>query len=166
MNNLLFRDDNHIYTIRLSGETYEQMIFYSDKANPYETGGVLVGNYSADQTTANIIQITLPPKESRHHKFSFHRRTIGLMQFLDSMWNQGQYYLGEWHYHPNSSPIPSNTDLKQMSTLSKSSKLKCPEPIMIIIGGSTKEWKISAGIYVNDKYISLKCENSQKFKQS
>lgn len=158
MNNITFRDDNHIYTVMLSGEAYEKMIFFSHKANPCETGGILVGNYSSDQTTASITQITSPPKESKHHKFSFYRSSTGLMQFLNSMWNQGQYYLGEWHYHPNSPPIPSNTDLRQMSTLSKNNKLKCPEPILIIIGGSIKEWKVSVGIYVNDKYISLRRE--------
>lgn len=155
MDNLFFQDENQLYTVSLSREAYEQMICYSDKANPYETGGVLIGNYSTNQTTANILQITPPPRYSTHQKYSFHRSSTGLKKNLDSMWNQGQYYLGEWHYHPNTSAVPSYTDLKQMFALSNNNNLKCPEPILIIIGGSSKGWKISASVFSNGRCVCL-----------
>ena len=73
MNNLFFQDKNQIYNISLSKVAYEQMLFYCEKANSYETGGILVGNYSLNQTTANILQITEPPKNSKQAKYNFHR---------------------------------------------------------------------------------------------
>ena len=135
MDNLFFQDDSRFYNINLSKEAYEQMLCYCNKANTYETGGILIGNYSSNQATANILQITPPPKNSKHSKYNFHRGSSGLKGFLDTVWNQGKYYLGEWHYHPKASAIPSHTDLKQMFALSNDKNLKCPEPILIIIGG-------------------------------
>ena len=41
MDNLFFQDNSRIYNINLSNEVYEQMLCYCNKANSYETGGVL-----------------------------------------------------------------------------------------------------------------------------
>lgn len=155
VDNLVFKDKSQIYNIYLGKETYEQMIGYCSKANPYETGGVLIGSYSYNQTIADILQITPPPKNSKRSKYNFYRGSSGLKEILDIVWNQGLYYLGEWHYHPNASVVPSHTDLKQMFALSNNNDLKCPEPILIIIGGNEKDWKISAGVFSNRRYVCL-----------
>ncbi len=41
-------------------------------------GGILIGNYSSNQAIANILQITPPPKNSRHSKCTFYRGIDGL----------------------------------------------------------------------------------------
>ncbi|NCD03864.1 MAG: hypothetical protein EOM00_12915 [Clostridia bacterium] len=156
MDDLIFQDDNQLFTVKLKREVYSQMISYCGKSNPYETGGVLIGNYSTNQTTANIMQTTLPPMHSIHQKYSFHRRSTGLKIFFDQVWDRGQYYLGEWHYHPNSSAGPSDTDLKQMLLLSNHKKLKCPEPILLIIGGNSKDWQIYVSVFINETNVCLK----------
>ena len=71
------------------------------------------------------------------------------------MWNQGRYYLGEWHYHPNTSSLPSGIDNNQMIKLSRDKKLNCPEPILIIIGGYKDNWSINARLYVNSQEIIM-----------
>lgn len=155
MDNLLFQDNSRIYYINLSREAYEQMILYCNESNPYETGGILIGNYSLDQTTANILQITPPPKNSKHAKCKFYRSSSGLKKILDAAWNQGQYYLGEWHYHPNALSCPSRTDKAQMMNLSQNKQLNCPEPILIIIGGYKDNWNINVRLYVNNQEITM-----------
>lgn len=155
MDNLFFQDNNQIYYINLSREAYEQMLHYCNESNPYETGGILIGNYSLDQTTANILQITPPPKNSKHAKCKFHRSSSGLKQILDAAWNQGKYYLGEWHYHPNALSFPSRTDKTQMMNLSQNKQLNCPEPILIIIGGYKGNWNINVRLYVNNQEITM-----------
>lgn len=157
MDNLFFQYKSQIYNINLYKEPYKHMLSYCDKANPYETGGILIGNYSSNQTTANILQITAPPKNSKHAKFNFHRGSSGLKKVLDTAWNQGQYYLGEWHYHPNALAEPSNTDINQMLALSNYRKLKCPEPALIIIGGNSDNWKITISVFSNGECIPLEC---------
>ena len=153
--NLFFEDKNQLYNIYLCKESYDQMISYCRNSNSYETGGVLIGNYSHNHKIANVLQITPPPKNSKYSKCSFHRTSSGLKELLDTLWNQGVYYLGEWHYHPNSSAVPSYVDLKQMFALSNNTDLKCPEPILIIIGGNEKDWIISASVFSNGRYVCL-----------
>ena len=82
MGNLFFQDNSQIYNINLSKEAYEKMLCYCNKAYPYETGGILIGNYSRDQTIANILQITPPPKNSKHARCNFHRGSNGLKKLL------------------------------------------------------------------------------------
>ena len=155
MDNLFFQDSSRIYNINLSNEVYEQMLCYCNKANSYETGGVLIGNYSQNQTMANILQITSPPKNYKHAKCNFRRGSDGLKKLLDTVWNQGQYYLREWHYHPNASSLPSGIDKNQMIRLSQDQKLNCPEPILIIIGGCKDNWKIDVRVFINKQEIIL-----------
>jgi integrative and conjugative element protein (TIGR02256 family) len=131
------------------------MLIHCAISNPFETGGILIGNYTPNQLTAHILQITLPPKNSRLSKRAFYRGINGLKGGLDSAWNKGQYYLGEWHYHPNSSAMPSNIDKNQMIGLSQDPKLKCPEPILVIIGGYPDHWSVSARIFVKKQEIIL-----------
>ncbi|MDR7855520.1 Mov34/MPN/PAD-1 family protein [Tissierella sp.] len=155
MSDLFFQDKNQLYSINLNKIAYEKMLKYCTKSNPYETGGILLGNYSADQSTANILQATPPPKNSKHLKCNFCRGTDGLQKVLDSAWIQGQYYIGEWHYHPNSLPIPSSTDINQMISLANDKKLMCPEPILIIIGERNLNWSVHASIFTNCGYTIL-----------
>ena len=108
---MFFQDNSQIYNINLSKEVYEKMLCYCNKAYPYETGGILIGNYSRN--------------------------------------------LGEWHYHPNASSLPSGIDNKQMIKLSRDKKLNCPEPILIIIGGYKDNWSINARLYVNSEEIIM-----------
>ena len=157
MDNLFFQDTNQSFSINIEKKAYEQMLHYCVISNPYETGGILIGNYSSNQATANILQITPPPKNSRHAKYNFWRSSRGLKGTLDTAWKDGQYYLGEWHYHPNAPADPSNTDIKQMITLSNNKKLKCPEPILIIIGGNSNNWKISISVFSNNGHTALEC---------
>ena len=155
MDDLFFQDRKRLYSIYLRVEAYEQMLVYCRKSNPYETGGILIGNYSADQISANIFQITSPITNSRRSKNNFRRGSVGLKNILDSMWNQGLYYIGEWHYHPNSSSSPSNIDKNQMIILSQDKNLKCPEPILMIVGGRTENWNVSARLFANNEEFIL-----------
>lgn len=155
MNNLVFQDESKQYNVNLYHKVYIEMLCHCDKANPCETGGILIGNYSQNQTVANILQITPPPKNSLHARFNFFRGSGGLKRVLDKSWSQGQYYLGEWHYHPNASSSPSHIDIKQMISLSQNKKLNCPEPILIIVGGHKDLWNISVHIYVDNHEITL-----------
>ena len=127
MGNLFFQDNSQIYNINLSKEAYEKMLCYCNKA----------------------------PKNSKHARCNFHRGSDGLKKLLDTMWNQGRYYLGEWHYHPNTSSLPSGIDNNQMIKLSRDKKLNCPEPILIIIGGYKDNWSINARLYVNSQEIIM-----------
>jgi len=125
------------------------------KGYPYETGGILIGRYSDDLKWAEITTITGAPAESKQTLCSFVRSTRGIITKLKRAWQKQQYYLGEWHYHPNASPKPSALDLKTMVNLSKDEDLGCPEPILLVIGGSSSNWLQYIGVYVKEQEIEL-----------
>ncbi len=102
-----------------------------------ETGGVLCGYYTEDKVSAVITDFLEPTKDSILGRASFVRGISGLKEMLDEKWKEGKYYLGDWHLHPYSSPSASGQDVSQLIQNSRDGSLKCPEPIMVIIGGKT-----------------------------
>lgn len=100
-----------------------------------ETGGVLCGYYTEDKVSAVITDFLEPTKDSILGIASFVRGVSGLKEILAEKWKEGEYYLGDWHLHPYSAPIASGQDISQLIQNSKDSSLKCPEPIMVILGG-------------------------------
>ena len=154
--NLFFTDNSGQYNVVLPCGEYEKILKYCVEANPCETGGILIGNYSEDCSVAIIKEATSPPIDSKHKRSNFFRGTANLMKKLDDAWVEGDYYLGEWHYHPNALSAPSWTDLKQMRTLSMDKNLNCPEPILLIVGENNTEWEIHIEICCGKKNIKLK----------
>lgn len=140
------------------------MLQLCEKSGLIETGGVLLGSYTKAHDCAVITEITAPPADSERFRFSFKRGTNGLRKKLKALWRKtGEFYLGEWHFHPNGAPIPSPTDDAGMQGIADSNNYKCPEPISIIIGGSFPDnWQIRAYIYRRKKSsIELHAINSK-----
>lgn len=149
MTDLHFVSPDKLFEVNLRQELYSQMQQYCIKSYPRETGGIIIGNYSNDLKMANINKALGPPQKSIHQRSRFIRSGIGIKQILDFEWEMGNYYLGEWHYHPNASPTPSYPDIKQMMLFSHDKSLNCPEPILLIIGGTKERWLLSAHIICN-----------------
>jgi integrative and conjugative element protein (TIGR02256 family) len=104
-------------------------------AFPNETGGILIGRYSARHDCAVVQEASEPPKDSRASPTSFYRGVDGLQQRLDVAWKKyGNYYLGEWHSHPLARPVPSGADDVQLTEIAVSSNYRCPEPLLLLIG--------------------------------
>ncbi len=137
---ICFQSDDMSYGVKISLKNIRYMHELCMNALPNETGGILVGYYSDDCAWAKITKIIGPPAGSTHRPRFFLRNSGSLLKMLESLWQKNQYYIGEWHYHPFSSPLPSTTDLQTMHNLSVDKKLHCPEPIMIIIGGAPQKW--------------------------
>lgn len=152
---LIFADHSGCFNLILPNSEYKNILKHCVEAKPRETGGILIGHYSKDGTTAIINEATPPPEDSLHKPSNFLRGTKKLVDKLNVEWERGYYYLGEWHYHPNSSANPSLTDRKQMIYLSKDKELNCPEPILLIIGESKDGWIIHIEVCSNKQNIIL-----------
>ena len=113
-----------------------------------ETGGILIGRYNTEHDTALVTQASAPPPDSCKGRMQFWRGTKNLQRLLDSAWRKGEYYLGEWHYHPRRLAQPSAMDIRQMKCIAKSIQYRSPEPILIIIGGlPPADWDISVAVF-------------------
>jgi hypothetical protein len=73
-------------------------------AGSTETGGVLLGKHSGFGDRVLVRHVIGPPPDSIHHRFDFVRGVVGLARRLRRAWEHGEYYVGEWHFHPHSPP--------------------------------------------------------------
>lgn len=137
------------YTVSLSDSTIKVMLKWCKKASRRETGGIILGRYSVDLKRAEISRVLGPASDSSSGRTWFIRGIRGLNQLLRMLWMlRKDYYLGEWHSHPNASPIPSSIDIAQLKVIARSESYSCPEPILIIVGGDPQgEWSISINAF-------------------
>lgn len=114
---------------------------------PNETGGVLFGYYSDDLKTAIVTDTFIDRKGSKGTLKNFIRGENGFKEYSKKMWKKNKFYLGEWHTHPNSSPLMSQQDKAQMIQIRKNKKINCPEPILLIVGKINKKIKVQTYIF-------------------
>ena len=131
------------------------------KHYPNEFGGLLIGYYSKDKKTV-VIQETLLPKKYKSSRFSFERNVEELRKKLEKYYSQDPslIYVGEWHTHPDSLPIPSSTDLNAINDIINCETVLIKNPILMIIG-INKE-KCDPGFYVYFKNRIYKYEEERR----
>ncbi len=113
-----------------------------------ETGGILVGYYTDKHDWAIVTDVSGPPADSRRGRVFFNRGVRGLQAFLNRLWRRKQYYLGEWHYHPLAAPIPSEIDHEQMKSFATNNAMRCPEPVLLLMGGDpNRDWHAAAYVF-------------------
>jgi integrative and conjugative element protein (TIGR02256 family) len=159
---MLFISTDKKFALQLEEAIMNKALSYISKVGAKETGGILMGNYTPNLNTAIIKTITGPTKDSKSGYTWFERGLKGLQALIDSSWQKQDYYLGEWHFHPNASPIPSGKDIKQMKEISNSKQYNCSEPILIIIGGNTRLHEVKAFVVHQDKIKELINEKNEK----
>ncbi|EPD6202522.1 Mov34/MPN/PAD-1 family protein [Enterobacter hormaechei] len=149
---LIFSCVSTKYTVKLNSSSLQKMIDECIKAGTNETGGILIGSYSQDGSTAIIVEATARPADSLVGSTTFQRGVKGLKPLLDSRWKTGKYYVGEWHFHPGGSPEPSSDDLLSMKNISSNPNYQCLEPVMIILGGDPSgKYSLSANVFPRGK---------------
>jgi integrative and conjugative element protein (TIGR02256 family) len=118
---------------------------------PNETGGILIGAYDRTLRRAQVMEISGPPVDSKSGRTWFRRGVSGLRELCLKFWKRTTkaYYLGEWHFHPGASPVPSNYDIVELNSIANDSLLKCPEPILLIVGGSDERMPVTVTIAKN-----------------
>lgn len=108
-----------------------------------ETGGILVG-YSLKKRGQPrdfvVTQVIGPGPNAVHNPAGF---------IPDAAWQcselayayaesgQTLAYLGDWHTHPGGSPRPSSQDVLTLGTIARSEEARCPNPVMLIVGGTS-----------------------------
>lgn len=112
-NNVLFK--NELITININPEVYKCWLQHRQVNNSdTEQFGVLIGSRLPDDKTFWIDLCTTPKPKDKSKRASFlmqdpfHQRAID-KAFKKSSGEMG--YLGTWHTHPQSHPIPSSIDI-------------------------------------------------------
>lgn len=125
---------------------------------PNEFGGFLVGYYSNNFKTLDITNFILP-KKFKSFPYLFERSAEGVEENFRKLFNYDtkQYYIGEWHTHPNNSSLYSNTDLNAMIDNVNSQSIRISNPVLLIIGVN-KEKIIDFTFYLYDNKTLLRYE--------
>ena len=132
-----FRSRDGRFGLKLDEKLVQRIFAFCEASGGCEIGGILAGFYTPQHDCAVVTTVTGPPIDSRRGKTWFQRGTRGLQRLLRHLWSQDQrYYLGEWHFHPGAAPEPSVTDIGQLTQIAHSSIYQCPEPVLVIIGGT------------------------------
>ena len=129
------------------------------KHYPKEFGGILIGRYSDDNNSCIVVK-TILPKVYKSSNLLFERGIKGLKAQLLSYFKQEPklIYLGEWHTHPDSSPIPSKTDKKAMSEIENYKEVKIQFPILLILGINADSFSVGAYIQYNKQLLNYEKE--------
>jgi integrative and conjugative element protein (TIGR02256 family) len=147
---LCLRSVDNRFGIRLQAAHVASLMAECQRAGNQETGGILIGHYSRDHAMAFVTEVTSAPIDSKRGNTWFDRGVRGLKRKLQLSWRKASaFYLGEWHFHPGAPPNPSPVDSAQMAEIGTSPHYACPEPILLIVGG-TKTHRTVAG-YVYEK---------------
>lgn len=135
------------YSVSVSETIVEDLLRFTGSAGKNETGGILIGSYNDLHNRAFISCVTGPTVDSKSGRTWFYRGIKNLQTKINDLWKKKQYYLGEWHYHPDAPASPSFQDNDQMWSISRDRKYKCPEPILVIVGGSVSAYEIRIFVF-------------------
>ena len=122
--------------ISLPEQIYDQIITEVAKYYPRECGGIFVGSIDISNSTAVIEQMLIPQKV-KSTRILFRRFASGINKALSEIFNQTQgqqYYLGEWHSHPNALPMPSGKDIRTMKGIVNNGNIRINTPLLLIVG--------------------------------
>lgn len=125
--------------VTFSAKAIRDMVTAAARAKGKETGGVLVGRYSSDLSSAWVEKATAAPPDSDAGITWFIRGRFGLDRLFRLSWSAGSHYLGEWHSHPACHPSPSSDDLRAIQKIAEDQSYQCKRPILAIIGGSFED---------------------------
>lgn len=131
-----WKSNNGQYTVFLADTCLKKMLKLALDHNPYEVGTSLIGYYALHGFDAYITDIAPLPSDSKSSRFTFFRGISGLRMFFEKL--NGVHYLGEWHSHPSSRPIPSERDIRSQFAIANDKLANCPEAILVIIGGELR----------------------------
>jgi integrative and conjugative element protein (TIGR02256 family) len=148
MRSLVFWSSDSRFGLRLPPSQVKQLLSHCSRARKEETGGILVGYYAKGQDCAITTTVSGPPSDSKAGPTWFQRGVRGVQRLLRLSWRRERYFIGEWHFHPGAAPDPSGTDRRQMWAISDDAAARCPEPVLLIVGGCPPErWFARAFVF-------------------
>lgn len=143
--------------VTIADELLEKISGYGVKAFPKEFGGFLMGYYSDDFKMLTITDSILP-KLYTGTPSVFVRSIQGVEKMFEAFYvkKPSQYYVGEWHTHPNGSTQYSQTDLQAMIAIGKEDMIRIKNPVLLILSvGKSSVLDFQLYLYENKKLLKF-----------
>lgn len=114
-----------------------------DKNEKPESGGYIVGYQHERTGNVSLEAISHPYFFDMKNRIRFDIRDLRHNMFLKKALRRKSYYMGVWHTHPQSVPVPSFIDLDDWNKTMRSDKTGCQYVFFIIAG--INEWRLWIG---------------------
>jgi integrative and conjugative element protein (TIGR02256 family) len=114
------------------------MVAETERENPVETGGILMGYWSDRRDEVVVTQSVGPGPMANHAPGAFspdhqyHRDEVARIYRRSE---GGVTYLGDWHSHPGAAAYMSLKDRHTLCAIALDPPSRAPTPIMVVIGG-------------------------------
>lgn len=108
----------------------------ADRTAPKETGGVLLGYWTARPAEPVITHAVGPGARALHNRYRFipdHDFQAAEIARLYRESNRMLQYLGDWHSHPGSSGQMSSKDRATLREIADARDARSPRPLMFIL---------------------------------
>lgn len=132
-------------TVWLRGSVFESMVHEAARAEPDETGGVLMGYWSIDRGEVVVTDMIGPGPAAEHNRATF--RPDGKFQqieieriYTDS--GRISTYLGDWHTHPGGGSLLSDRDRATLRSVALDTDARASRPLMAILD-RRPDWEIT-----------------------
>ncbi|MEA2379142.1 MAG: hypothetical protein QOD13_3049 [Thermoleophilaceae bacterium] len=124
------------------------MVREAERCAPDETGGVLLGYAEQDGDDVVVLDVLGPGPNAKHDRARFEPDGRWQAERVAERYEaSGRVvaYLGDWHSHPKSPPIPSKLDTRTARRIAREKAARASEPLMLILGRrSPDEWALAA----------------------
>jgi len=118
---VVFRSEELDLELSFSDNIIHELQKYRQTGAKLETGGMLFTS-SLDSNVVDIDLISSASDLDVRRRFGFIPNKHSAQTIIDKNFENGLYYIGDWHTHPEFSPSPSPQDLKTIKSLFRKSK--------------------------------------------
>lgn len=133
-------------------ETIQQEV--AAETDGLETGGILLGHDLGD--TLHITMAGDPGPRAKRTSDRFLRDRDHAARLADLAWKTDRaQWLGEWHTHPATPPVPSPIDLTSYARHLQDPDLNFNRFVSVIIGLNEQDQTVGAGWMITDYAATL-----------
>ncbi len=124
-----------------------------------ETGGLLFGETSDWLKVMWVTEVCGPPSDSCHSAEEFICGISGIRDLQAEKRERTRravQYLGTWHTHPISSPVPSNRDFRAMDLLLSGDQHPPDRLLLLIVGTPLSTPTVTASVFLPSDFETMR----------
>lgn len=163
---VVLQDEKNGYEVRIRPEAWSDIEEHITENNEVcgeemETGGVLFGEINEALDLVWITDVIGPPSDSEFSETEFVCGTEGVEEINQDKQSLSQgsiAFVGMWHTHTHSAPIPSARDEKGIRRLFRFTSPTPSESLLLIVGHSATDPEPAAHLYRKPEDVDFRSD--------
>lgn len=163
-NDLVFRDPQTGYETRMEPSVWRTLQSWKNESlrrrgEDVETGGLLFGEMSEHLGVVWVSEASGPPADSRHSREEFVCGIEGTAELNEEKQKRSRLsvqYVGTWHTHPVSAPVPSARDFGAMAELLTAAVTPVERLLLFIVGKMPDGPAVTATVFLRKEFEALR----------